>query len=279
MRVFLIDFENMRSEGLRGIDTLTSEDTVVIFYSNNADSLTFAAHAMIMSSKANVIYYKIKRGGKNALDFQLISCLGYMLAKEPDAEFYVISKDTGYDFAIEFWSDNFVGLDKANIYRCYTIRYAVNKSISRRNGTVIEPEEEPFVPETELTESENTNSVSGPEENTESEENIESAVNTVSEGNTGFETAPEPEECAKNTADSEPSVIKAAEPQTNAVAETTGSSAESSAESAAEASEDPVEKEASAKKPTRARKRAPRKTTRRSSKKAAEKKTDVPSEN
>lgn len=268
MRVFLIDFENMRSEGLRGIDTLTPEDTVVIFYSNNADSLTFAAHAMIMSSKANVIYYKIKRGGKNALDFQLISCLGYMLAKEPDAEFYVISKDTGYDFAIEFWGDNFVGLEKANIYRCYTIRYAVNKSISRRNGTVIEPEEEPFVPETELSESENTDTVSGPEDNAEPEEGLISG--TVAESGEAEVNASEPEIPAAEAAEAEENNVSEAVNVPEATEESTENTAEAPAEQAVEEA---------VKKTTRTRKRAPRKTTRRNSKKTAEKKTDVPSEN
>lgn len=190
MRVFLIDFENMRSEGLRGIDNLSAEDTVVIFYSNNADTLSFAAHAMIMSSKANIVYYKIKRGGKNALDFQLITCLGYMLAKEPEAEYFVISKDTGYDFAIEFWADNFVGVNAANISRCYTIRYAINRSLSRKNGTSIEPEEEPVVPETESSpsdseeenlsaseETEQYDEASLPEEPSISEEELEAYEN------------------------------------------------------------------------------------------------------
>jgi len=103
MRVFLIDFENVHSEGMVGVDHLTEQDEVVIFYSNNADSITFDALHKLMLCKSKLSYYKIKRGGKNALDFQLSCYLGFRINKDPDAEFYIISKDNGYDFIMDFW--------------------------------------------------------------------------------------------------------------------------------------------------------------------------------
>ena len=35
MKIFLIDFENVHSDGLNGVDLLSENDEVVIFYSNN----------------------------------------------------------------------------------------------------------------------------------------------------------------------------------------------------------------------------------------------------
>jgi len=86
-----------------GVDHLTEQDEVVIFYSNNADSITFDALHKLMLCKSKLSYYKIKRGGKNALDFQLSCYLGFRINKDPDAEFYIISKDSGYDFIMDFW--------------------------------------------------------------------------------------------------------------------------------------------------------------------------------
>lgn len=104
MAVYLIDFENVRSEGLRGTQDLNPGDQVVIFYSMNADTLTFEAHDWIMNSNATVRKYRIFHGGKNALDFQLSSYLGYLIRGEDDDKFYIISKDRGYHYVLDFWA-------------------------------------------------------------------------------------------------------------------------------------------------------------------------------
>ena len=43
--------------------------------------------------------------GKNALDFQLATLLGYVIGSntEKDDEFIIVSKDTGFDAVVEFW--------------------------------------------------------------------------------------------------------------------------------------------------------------------------------
>ncbi|MBA3599480.1 MAG: hypothetical protein H0W40_19235 [Methylibium sp.] len=43
----------------------------------------------------------ISRPGKNSLDFHLVFYLGYLTARNPNAKFAVLSKDTDYDPAIE----------------------------------------------------------------------------------------------------------------------------------------------------------------------------------
>lgn len=111
MRIFLIDFENVHNDGLTGIDLLTEDDEVVIFYSVNADSISFELLHKFMFSKAKLNYYKVRRGGKNALDFQLSSYLGYRLSIVPEAEFYIISKDNGFDFVLDFWSYGYVDVN------------------------------------------------------------------------------------------------------------------------------------------------------------------------
>jgi hypothetical protein len=111
MRIFFIDFENVHSEGMTGVDHLTESDEVVIFYSNNADSITFDILHKLMFCKSKLSYYKIKRGGKNALDFQLSCYLGFKINKNPEAEFYIISKDNGYDFIIDFWEQGYCGVE------------------------------------------------------------------------------------------------------------------------------------------------------------------------
>ena len=104
MSVFLIDFENVHSPGLSGIDKLSEKDTVYIFYSANSDSLSFQAHQAIMASNADIHYMSVSSGMKNALDFHLDSFLGYLVAVSPDRSFVIISADNGYSSVKSFWS-------------------------------------------------------------------------------------------------------------------------------------------------------------------------------
>ena len=82
MAYYLIDFENVKSRGMEGVELLTEEDTVCIFYSDNADSMTFDLHRKLNETKANIIYHKVAVGTKNALDFQLATYLGYLICEQ-----------------------------------------------------------------------------------------------------------------------------------------------------------------------------------------------------
>ena len=82
MKIYLVDFENVKSKGLEGIDKLCETDSVIIFFSENSDTLSFEMHQKVLSSKADIEYFKVCVGGKNALDFQLSTLLGFMVAKE-----------------------------------------------------------------------------------------------------------------------------------------------------------------------------------------------------
>lgn len=104
MTHYLVDYENVHGEGLKGIDSLTETDEVIIFYSENADTMTFGLHRQINESAARIIFIKIESGTKNALDFQLVSYLGYMLSGHTKDNYYIVTKDNGYQAVVKFWS-------------------------------------------------------------------------------------------------------------------------------------------------------------------------------
>lgn len=102
-RFFLVDYENVHTAGLEGIKKLSEADTVYIFYSENADSLTFETLRLLSDSKAKIEYIKVKTDGQNALDFQLSSFLGYLLGQNEDARCYIVSRDRGFSNVQIFW--------------------------------------------------------------------------------------------------------------------------------------------------------------------------------
>lgn len=112
MAIYLIDYENVRVEGLKGVAKLTEDDSVCIFYSENQDKLTFGLHRRLCESKATIEYVKIRLDRKNALDFQLASILGYKIAQNEGQEFVIVSKDKGYDSTIELWKSKKIEISR-----------------------------------------------------------------------------------------------------------------------------------------------------------------------
>ncbi len=102
-KYYLIDYENVHKTGFNGLLNLTESDNVIIFYSGNADKITFNLHKEIVDSKADITYFEVRAGGKNALDFQLSTYLGYILGNKKKAKCYIVSNDKGFEFVRDFW--------------------------------------------------------------------------------------------------------------------------------------------------------------------------------
>lgn len=105
-RFFLVDYENVSDGGLHGFFDLTGDDTVALFYTQNANkiSIDFFEVAMRSDKAANIAFIKVNPGNQ-ALDLQLASYLGALMASaEDDCAFYIVSKDKGFQCLIPFWS-------------------------------------------------------------------------------------------------------------------------------------------------------------------------------
>ncbi len=102
-RHFLIDFENVSDEGLKGFSSLTPEDTVELFYTQNANKITieFFSGVQALPKHAELRFLPVAAGNQ-ALDLQLATYLGHVIA-DGSAEYCVVSKDKGYEHVIGFW--------------------------------------------------------------------------------------------------------------------------------------------------------------------------------
>lgn len=151
MRAFLIDFENVKSAGLTGIEELSGEDRVIILYSVNSNTISFEMHQKIISCRAAVDYFQIRRGGKNSLDFQLSTLLGWMLASNSYSHLYIISNDSGFDALYDFWTSGYVPTECV-VYRRATLAQADSHSKSYRRPAAALPQEEIPLPEVDIDE-------------------------------------------------------------------------------------------------------------------------------
>ncbi len=102
MRLFLIDYENVNSAGLHGIGQAETDDRFILFYSREANTLSFEIMDEMLEAGIMPERVCLEHTGKNALDFQLVTFLGYLIAKEKADSYYIISRDSGFQSAVVF---------------------------------------------------------------------------------------------------------------------------------------------------------------------------------
>ena len=107
MAHYLIDYENIHN--IRGCKKLGENDTIVFFYSATANVISIDLHLELVKTQAKTEFLLVKKASansknttKNALDFQLSSYVGFLLAKFPKEKIYIVSKDKGYETVEKF---------------------------------------------------------------------------------------------------------------------------------------------------------------------------------
>lgn len=107
MNYYFIDYENVHAVGFAGVEKLGANDTLLLMYSEYCKSFPFEVLEKICIHRINLKVYRVLTGTKNALDFQLSSYVGYIIAKNEDnkenCSYYIVSKDMGYNHLIDFW--------------------------------------------------------------------------------------------------------------------------------------------------------------------------------
>lgn len=99
-RIFLVDSENVSLKSLAGANLLSEDDLIILFVTNRTDEHSFSKDKVNMiNSKASIQRIKVLTGGKNSLDFQLVSYLGLLIGYNCDKEkndYYIVSNDQGF---------------------------------------------------------------------------------------------------------------------------------------------------------------------------------------
>ncbi|MFC2661851.1 MAG: PIN domain-containing protein [Eubacterium sp.] len=105
MKYFFIDYENIKQDALKGIERLSEEDKVIVFYSEYAQTMTIPMHLQINNSRAEFSFKEVQVGHKNDLDFQLATELGALVGSGMGDEFYIVSYDKGYQSVCRYWQE------------------------------------------------------------------------------------------------------------------------------------------------------------------------------
>lgn len=157
IRHFLVDSENVNDNWLMLFDMADEDDEIIVFYTKKSPHMSYmSVIRLIENNKINIRFEECYEG-TNALDFQLVSYMGYLMGgggacseNECDAasaetgadEYIIMSNDTGYDPAVRFWKDKGFAVRRFNVNFCKqavqrrkNIKYQVVADIPSKEDT------------------------------------------------------------------------------------------------------------------------------------------------
>ncbi|MCD7882431.1 MAG: PIN domain-containing protein [Lachnospiraceae bacterium] len=131
---FLIDYENVREAGLEGLEHLYDTDAITIFYSAACEKISKRSMDFILQSGCHFQAVRLKRTGKNALDFYIVSMIGALFGTGFAGKVVVVSKDKGYTAMKDYWMEQ--GIQSERILLKATVKDGIlasnENSIRRR---------------------------------------------------------------------------------------------------------------------------------------------------
>ncbi|MBP3881662.1 MAG: hypothetical protein J6E40_05775 [Lachnospiraceae bacterium] len=102
MKHYLIDSENVGDFWIPLLELPADQAELIVFYTKNSPHMSYDSLIKLKESDRTVTFIKCYEG-TNALDFQLCSELGFLIAVNPGDEFIIVTNDTGYDAAVKYW--------------------------------------------------------------------------------------------------------------------------------------------------------------------------------
>jgi len=91
----LIDFENVQPKDLASLRGFPFQ--IFIFCGANQSKISLVLADELQQLGPQAKYIRIQGTGKNALDFHIAYYIGLLSAQNPDAGFYIISRDKGFE--------------------------------------------------------------------------------------------------------------------------------------------------------------------------------------
>lgn len=98
-KIFLVDTENVNFTAIASADKLDKDDLVILFVTDRTVKNQFSDRSLeLLNTKANILKIHVLTGGKNSLDFQLVSYLGLFIGEHKNEanKYYIVSRDKGF---------------------------------------------------------------------------------------------------------------------------------------------------------------------------------------
>ena len=78
------------------------DEEVIVFYTQKSPHMNYENVRLLKETEKEAEFIKCFEGS-NALDFQLVTQLGYLLCENQENSYVIVSNDTGFDAAVRYW--------------------------------------------------------------------------------------------------------------------------------------------------------------------------------
>lgn len=100
---YLIDSENTGDCWIE-LMAKDKESEYLVFYTGHSPRIDYEHAKLLMDAETKPEFIRCSEGN-NALDFQLVTYLGYLLQSDNKKELTIVSNDTGFDSVVKFWTE------------------------------------------------------------------------------------------------------------------------------------------------------------------------------
>ena len=140
-KIYLVDSENVGDIWVPLLVSSQEDDEVLVFYTTKSPHMNYENVRMLKETEKEADFIKCFEGS-NALDFQLVSELGYRLSQNTDREYVIVSNDTGFDAAVRYWSTRKMPVSRLNGKECHRMLTEKKQRVTKETGAAAEPEQE-----------------------------------------------------------------------------------------------------------------------------------------
>lgn len=112
--IYFIDSENVNDNWIDTIPEIKKSDEIKVFYTEKSTNVSYEKFSKIADGGASLNWIKCFTG-QNALDFQLVTDLGYSVAKGVKDTFVIISNDKGYDAVVNYWVVKGINISRVGV--------------------------------------------------------------------------------------------------------------------------------------------------------------------
>lgn len=140
-KIYLVDSENVGDIWVPLLVSSQEDDEVLVFYTTKSPHMNYENVRMLKETEKEADFIKCFEGS-NALDFQLVSELGYRLSQNADREYVIVSNDTGFDAAVRYWSTREMPVSRLSGKECHRMLTEKKQRVTKETGAAAEPEQE-----------------------------------------------------------------------------------------------------------------------------------------
>ena len=140
-KIYLVDSENVGDIWVPLLVSSQEDDEVLVFYTTKSPHMNYENVRMLKETEKEADFIKCFEGS-NALDFQLVSELGYRLRQNADREYVIVSNDTGFDAAVRYWSTRKMPVSRLSGKECHRMLTEKKQRVAKESGAAVEPEQE-----------------------------------------------------------------------------------------------------------------------------------------